>query len=107
LHEDTSHGGRAYFISQERPVPLWWFIGKILQIYGLKPIEKNISASMALRIGSICEFVYGLFNLETEPPMTRFVALQLSTSHYFNQSAAIQELHYHPQFSIEDGLKDL
>jgi nucleoside-diphosphate-sugar epimerase len=42
-----------------------------------------------------------------EPPMTRFVARQLSTSHWYDISAARRDLEYAPKVSVEEGLKRL
>jgi nucleoside-diphosphate-sugar epimerase len=39
--------------------------------------------------------------------MTRFLARQLSTSHYFNIEAAKKDLGYQPLISIEQGMKAL
>jgi nucleoside-diphosphate-sugar epimerase len=107
LMENKQHGGRAYFIGQERPVPLWWFIQKILNIKSAPSYERSISLSLALILGGFLEAIYKFLPFLGEPPMTRFLAMQLGTSHYFNQSAAIQDLAYRPKLSIEDGLRTL
>jgi nucleoside-diphosphate-sugar epimerase len=39
--------------------------------------------------------------------MTRFVARELSTAHWFNTSAAEQDLGYKPEVSIDEGLQRL
>jgi nucleoside-diphosphate-sugar epimerase len=39
-----------------------------------------------------------------EPPMTRFVARQLATAHWFNNSAARRDLGYEPRVTVEEGL---
>ena len=39
--------------------------------------------------------------------MTRFLADELATSHWFNLAAARRELGYEPRVSIEDGLQHL
>jgi len=39
--------------------------------------------------------------------MTRFLAKQLSTAHWFDISAARRDLGYKPKISIEEGLKRL
>ena len=39
--------------------------------------------------------------------MTRFVADQLSTSHWYDITAARRDLGYDPKVSIEDGLRRL
>jgi len=40
-----------------------------------------------------------------EPPMTRFVALNLGKSHYFSHEKARAHFGYFPRVSIEEGLK--
>ena len=42
-----------------------------------------------------------------EPPMTRFLARQLSTTHWFNIDAARRDLGYEPRVSIAEGLRRL
>jgi 2-alkyl-3-oxoalkanoate reductase len=39
--------------------------------------------------------------------MTRFVADELSTAHWFDISAAKRDLGYNPEVSIEEGLERL
>ena len=58
--------------------------------------------------GRVLEWVYRLVPfLPGEPPMTRFVASQLSTSHWYDISAARRDLGYEPKVSVEEGLKRL
>ena len=42
-----------------------------------------------------------------DPPMTRFVALQLGKSHYFDHTKAYQDFGYRPIVSMEEGLHRL
>ncbi len=99
--------GKAYFISNGEPVELWPFIDRILAEAGLPPLTKSIPAWKARLAGRIFEFVYWLFRLPGEPPMTRFVASQLSTSHWYDISAARRDLGYQPTVSVEEGLRRL
>ena len=39
--------------------------------------------------------------------MTRFVASQLATSHWYDISAARRDLGYEPKVGLEDGLRRL
>jgi nucleoside-diphosphate-sugar epimerase len=39
--------------------------------------------------------------------MTRFLAAQLATSHYYDISAARRDLGYEPQVSMADGMRRL
>ncbi|MBW1802116.1 MAG: hypothetical protein JRJ85_15460 [Deltaproteobacteria bacterium] len=51
--------------------------------------------------------LYTVLRIQKEPPMTRFLAKQLSTSHWFDITAARRDLDYHPTVSMEQGLKRL
>jgi len=55
----------------------------------------------------VLETAYRLLNKQEEPIMTRFVAKQLSCSHYFDISAAKQDFGYHALVSIDEGMRRL
>ena len=89
--------GRAYFITQEEPVSLWGWINELLAGLGLQPVEKQISHRAAFRLGGALETMWRWLHLGGEPPMTRFVATQLATSHWFDLGAARRDLGYQPE----------
>jgi len=99
--------GRVFFISQGQPLPLWEFINRILQSAGLSSVTRTISPHLAYTAGWLCEIFYRTLRLSGEPPMTRFLAEELATSHWFNITAARQELGYQPKISTEEGFKRL
>lgn len=99
--------GRIYFISQGEPVYLWEMINAILAAAGRPPVRKKISRRTARRLGSLLETVYRLLRLKSEPPLTRFVAEELATSHWFDIGAARRDLGYHPAVSTAEGLRRL
>lgn len=99
--------GRAFFISQDEPVPLWDFIDRILEAADLPAVSGTVSPRLAYAVGWLCEVVYGGLGLKGEPPMTRFLAEELATSHWFDISSARQDLGYQPQVSVEEGLQRL
>ena len=100
-------GGKAYFISNGEPVPLWEMVNRILAAADLPPVNGEITPTAAKVIGTVCEWIWGVFKLAGEPPMTRFVASELSTAHWFDISAARRDLGYEPEVSVEEGLKRL
>ena len=99
--------GKAYFISNDEPQPLWQIVNQILAAGGIPPVTKTISPTVAYVIGGILEAVYKLLRLSGEPRMTRFVAKELSTAHWFDLSAAKRDFGYCPEVSIEEGLSRL
>ncbi len=100
-------GGRAYFISQGEPVNLWGWIDEILTLAGLPPIEKSISLRAAWCAGAVFEAVYTLLRSKNEPRMTRFLAAQLGTSHYFDIRRARDDFGYGPEITTEEGMRRL
>lgn len=99
--------GRAYFITQGTPVNCWDWIDEILGLAGLEPVRKSISLRAAWRVGAILETAYRLLRLPGEPPMTRFLAAQLATSHYFDISRARADFGYKPAISTQEGMRRL
>jgi nucleoside-diphosphate-sugar epimerase len=53
------------------------------------------------------EFAYNYLPLKGEPRLTRFLAQELCTAHWFNIEAARRDLDYSPIVSIEEGLRRL
>ncbi len=107
LSADSNLAGRAYFISNGEPVPLWELVNRILAAGGIAPVKRAISAKAAYRIGAVLEKIHALFKLKGEPRMTRFVAKELATSHWFDISAAKRDFGYEPMVSIDEGLRRL
>ena len=99
--------GRAYFISQGEPVNCWEWIDQILALAGLPPIRKTLSFPAAWMLGAVLERVHRLLRLQGEPGMTRFLAAQLSTSHYFDIRRAQRDFGYRPAVSTEEGMRRL
>ena len=99
--------GKAYFISDGVPVNAWDFINEILACAGVPPVTRRISLPAARRIGAVLEFVYRALRIRGEPPMTRFLAEELATSHWFDISAARRDLGYSPVVDRAAGLARL
>ena len=99
--------GRVYFISQDQPVALWWMVDQILAAGGQPPVTRSLSQATAHKIGAVLETVFKFLHLPGEPPLTRFVADELATAHWFDISAAKTDLGYRPLVDIPEGLQRL
>jgi nucleoside-diphosphate-sugar epimerase len=69
--------------------------------------SQSVPNGTAWRVGAALEGVYRLLRLHGEPRMTRFLAAQLSTSHYFDISRARNDFGYEPKISTEEGMRRL
>lgn len=100
-------GGKAYFISQGEPVDIGDLMDLIIGAFGLPPTKFYVSPKLAYALGWVIETFFSRMKLKNEPPMSRFIARQLATSHWFDISAAKRDLGYQPTISIKEGLEIL
>ncbi len=107
LNPGSPISGKAYFIAQDEPRPIRDIVNDLIGAAGLPPITKTIPAPVAYVAGSAAEWLYGRFRPEAEPPMTRFLAEQLATAHWFDLTAAKNELGYRPEVTFAHGLDRL
>lgn len=106
LEEGSPVAGSAYFISSET-VNLWDWINQLLKRADIAPVNKSVSRSVAYKLGAVLEFCYRMFGLSGEPPMTRFVAENLATSHYFDITRARDHLGYQPEWAGDRAFDEL
>jgi nucleoside-diphosphate-sugar epimerase len=99
--------GNAYFITQGEPVNCWQWINEILALGGIPPLEKVVSRRIAWLAGAILEGAYAALRIQSEPRMTRFLAAQLSRSHYFTIERARRDFGYEPAISTAEGMRRL
>lgn len=99
--------GSAYFISQGEPINCWQWIEELLALAGLPPLRRAVSTRAAYCVGAALEAAHLLLRVKAEPRMTRFLALQLGKSHYFNIDRARRDFGYQPPISTAEGMRRL
>ena len=96
-------GGRAFVVSNGQPRPISEIFNRIVAAAGLDPIRRRVPTSVALGGGAVAERAWERLGRAGEPPMTRFVAEQLSTAHWFDQRATRRALKWKPLVSLDEG----
>jgi nucleoside-diphosphate-sugar epimerase len=97
-------GGKTYFISNDEPLSQAEIIGGLLKAAGVEADIQPISPRVAITAGTLIESAWKLCRLKSEPPLTRWSAEHLSTAHWYDISAAKQDLGYKAEISIAEGL---
>jgi len=99
--------GRAYFISNGEPRPVREIVNALLAAAGAPPVTKTLPFPLAYAIGAACEVAWTLLPLTGEPPLTRFLAEQLATTHWYDMAPATRDFGYVPRVTIAQGLERL
>lgn len=103
---DDVHG-RAYVVTNGEPRPVAELLVGICRASGVEPPRWRVPAALARGAGAAVEALWRVRPGADEPPMTRFLAEQLSTAHWFDQRRTREELRWQPTVSIDDGLRRL
>ncbi|WPJ94910.1 NAD-dependent epimerase/dehydratase family protein [Coraliomargarita algicola] len=96
--------GKAYFISQGTPVALWPWLNEVLAGLGHPPLSQRIPMRLAYAAGAVAECAWKLLAKPGEPPITRFVAVELAKDHYFDLQAARRDLAFEPAYDMQAAL---
>jgi nucleoside-diphosphate-sugar epimerase len=99
--------GKAYFVSNGEPVPLWDMVNRMLAAAGLPPVTRSVPVPVAKALAWGFEMFARLTGSECEPRLTRFVVGEMSTAHWFDISAAKRDFGYVPRVTMEEGLRRL
>ena len=70
-------------------------------------VHATLPFRVAYALGAVCEGLWTLLPLRGEPPMTRFLAEQLSTAHWYAMAPATRDFGYVPQVTMDEGLARL
>jgi 2-alkyl-3-oxoalkanoate reductase len=96
--------GKAYFIAQGEKTSVRELVLGIVEAHGLPRAARSVPFVVAKAMGTVLELGYRIARSESEPPLTRFVAEQLGTSHWFDLSAAKRDLAYEAPVTTREGL---
>jgi nucleoside-diphosphate-sugar epimerase len=104
--------GRAYVIANGEPRPIRDLVAGICAAAGVSFEPRDVPLGAARPIGSLLERAWPKFpdrlrQGEVEPPLTRFVAEQLGTAHWFDPRPPALDLGWEPMVSLDDGLERL
>jgi len=99
--------GRAYFISNGEPRTMKETVNGLLGAVGIAPVTRTIPFRVAYAAGAVLEGCWRALPLDGEPPMTRFLAEQLATTHWYDMTPARRDLGYEPPVGFDEGLARL
>jgi nucleoside-diphosphate-sugar epimerase len=99
--------GNAYVLTSGEPRPIAELIAGFCTAAGIAPPTRHLPARAARIAGSVVEAVWRVRPGADEPPMTRFLAEQLSTAHWFDLRRTRRDLAWGPAVGVTEGLRRL
>lgn len=99
--------GRALVVTNGEPRPVGELIAQICHAGGFPAPRLRVPGWLARGAGAAVEALWTVRPGEDEPPMTRFLAEQLSTAHWFDQQETRRILAWEPAVSLDEGLRRL
>ncbi|NUT70218.1 NAD(P)-dependent oxidoreductase [Pseudarthrobacter sp. C4D7] len=99
--------GRALVVTNGEPRPVGELIAGICAAGGVPAPSWSVPGTLARAAGMVVEKAWPRLGQQDEPPMTRFLAEQLSTAHWFDQRETQRLLDWTPAVSIDEGLERL
>ena len=106
LHIGSDCDGKAYVISNGEPRTVNELMRSMCESAGIPFEPRHLSLALGVRLGSLIERLWPLLR-SSEPPVTRFIAEQLGTAHWFDQRAVQQDLQWAPHVSLDEGFQRL
>jgi 2-alkyl-3-oxoalkanoate reductase len=100
---EAAPAGRAYFVNQEEPVALWPWLFELFGALGVPLPKRRLPRRVAYGAGALCEALWRALPLPGEPPMSRFVALQLASSHTYDMGPARRDLGYTERVGLDEA----
>ncbi len=99
--------GVPLVVSSGDPRPVKEILDRVCRAAGERPPSVHVPVSLALTAGSLIDAVWRVTGRLDTPPLTRFLAEQLSTAHWFDQRLTRQMLGWFPAVGIEAGFRQL
>lgn len=107
LDSVTRVHGESLVVTNGQPRPIGEFIERLARAGGAPKPKLRIPAPLALAAGSAIDGVWNLREHGDEPPLTRFLAEQMTTAHWFDQRRTREVLRWQPAVSFEAGMAAL
>jgi nucleoside-diphosphate-sugar epimerase len=99
--------GQAFVVSNGEPRTVAELFTRIAVACGVNPPSRRVPVGVAKVGGRLVEGVWALGRRSDDPPMTHFLAEQLSTAHWFDQRRTRQALAWMPEVDLETGFAEL
>jgi nucleoside-diphosphate-sugar epimerase len=104
---DAPVRGEALVVSNGEPRPVGEILARLCDAAGVPGPRGRVPLPVASLAGSVIETGWQLLRRRDTPPMTRFLAEQLATAHWFDQRRTRAALGWRPAVTLDEGFRRL
>ncbi len=99
--------GEALVVSNGEPRPVAEMLARLCRAAGVPGPRGRVPFRVAWGAGAAAEAVWAATRRRSTPPLTRFLAEQLATGHWFDQRRTRAALGWRPHVPLEEGFSRL
>jgi nucleoside-diphosphate-sugar epimerase len=99
--------GEALVVSNGEPRPVAEVLGRLCRAAGVPGPRGRVPFGAAWVAGAAAEGVWAATRRRSVPPLTRFLAEQLATAHWFDQRRTRAALGWRPAVGLDEGFARL
>jgi len=97
--------GESLVVSNGEPRPVGEILRLVCEASGVKPPRGSVPLGVAVGGGTVIEGLWRMLGRTSRPPMTKFLAEQLGTAHWFDQRRTREALNWSPRISLTEGFE--
>ncbi|MGY1822988.1 NAD-dependent epimerase/dehydratase family protein [Geodermatophilus sp. SYSU D00079] len=99
--------GEALVVSNGQPRPVAEVLARLCRAAGVRGPRGRVPYRAAYGVGAAVEGLWAATRRRSTPPLTRFLAEQLATAHWFDQRRTRAALGWRPQVTLDEGFARL
>lgn len=103
---ESAHG-EAVVVSNGEPRQVQEVLARLCASAGVPEPTRSVPVAAAWLAGAVVEAAWAVSRRRDTPPMTRFLAEQLSTAHWFDQRRTHDLLGWRPEVGLDEGFDRL
>jgi nucleoside-diphosphate-sugar epimerase len=99
--------GQALVVSNGEPRPVVEILERVCRAADVPGPSRRVPTGIGLRAGAVVDQVWAATGRVDAPPITRFLAEQLTTAHWFDQRRTREVLRWTPAVDLDEGFRRL
>jgi nucleoside-diphosphate-sugar epimerase len=99
--------GEPLVVTNGEPRPVEEVLTRLCHAAGVPPPRFRVPAWLARQAGTVVDRIWSLAHRQDQPPITRFLAEQLTTAHWFDQRRTRDVLGWQPEVGLDEGFDRL